>query len=40
MEKCPQHLPIPELLKQVAEETEGPDLKGRIEKARSFFTDQ
>jgi uncharacterized protein len=40
MEKCPQHLPIPELLKQVAEEMEGPDLKGRIEKARSFFTDQ
>ena len=40
MEKCPQHLPIPELLKQVAEEMEGPDLKGRIEKARSFFSDQ
>jgi predicted aldo/keto reductase-like oxidoreductase len=40
MEKCPQHLPIPDLLKQVAEEMEGPDLKGRIEKARSFFSDQ
>ncbi len=39
MEKCPQHLPIPELLKKVAEEMEGPDLEGRIEKARSFFQD-
>jgi predicted aldo/keto reductase-like oxidoreductase len=39
MEKCPQHLPIPELLKKVAEEMEGPELEGRIAKVRSFFQD-
>ena len=30
MEKCPQGLKIPELLKAVAEELEGPDLEQRI----------
>ncbi|MCQ1535736.1 aldo/keto reductase [Methanosarcina sp. KYL-1] len=37
MEKCPQHLKIPELLEAVAEELEGPDLELWEEKARQTF---
>jgi len=34
LEKCPQHLPIPSLLKQVAAELEIPGLEERVAKAR------
>lgn len=37
MEKCPQHLKIPDLLGAVAEELEGPDLEMWEEKARQMF---
>ena len=37
MEKCPQGLKIPELLKAVAEELEGPDLEQRIAMAKKLF---
>jgi predicted aldo/keto reductase-like oxidoreductase len=37
MEKCPQGLKIPELLKAVAEELEGPDLDQRIAMAKKLF---
>ncbi|WP_440948413.1 aldo/keto reductase [Methanosarcina sp. T3] len=37
MEKCPQGLKIPELLKDVAEELEGPDLEQRIAMAKKLF---
>lgn len=35
--KCPQQLPIPDLLAQVAAEMEGPDLMDRVVKARAIF---
>jgi predicted aldo/keto reductase-like oxidoreductase len=34
VEKCPQHLPIPELLEDVAEEFEGPNLKAMADAIR------
>ena len=37
MEKCPQHLKIPDLLGAVAEELEGPDLEMWEERARQMF---
>jgi len=37
MEKCPQGLEIPELLKAVAEELEGPDLEQRVAMAKKLF---
>jgi predicted aldo/keto reductase-like oxidoreductase len=37
MEKCPQGLKIPELLKTVAEELEGPDLEQRVAVAKKLF---
>jgi predicted aldo/keto reductase-like oxidoreductase len=37
MEKCPQGLKIPELLKAVAEELEGPDLEQRVAMAKKLF---
>lgn len=33
LKKCPQHLPIPDLLKDVVAELEGPDLEERVAKA-------
>lgn len=37
LEKCPQHLDIPSLLKAVAEEFEGPDLKKWEARAKQMF---
>jgi len=37
MEKCPQSLKIPDLLKAVAGELEGPDLEKRIAIAKQLF---
>jgi predicted aldo/keto reductase-like oxidoreductase len=37
MEKCPQGLEIPDLLKDVAEELEGPDFEQRIATAKQLF---
>jgi len=37
MEKCPQSLKIPDLIKAVAEELEGPDLEQRIAMAKQMF---
>ena len=36
-ERCPQQIPIPEILAQVAAELEGPDLMERVAKARKIF---
>jgi len=40
MEKCPQHLEIPDLLKAVVEEFEGPGFEQRIVKAKQIFQDK
>lgn len=37
VDKCPQHIPIPQVLAQVAAEMDGPDLEDRIVMARRFF---
>jgi hypothetical protein len=37
LEKCPQQIPIPDVLAQVAVELEGPDLPERIAAARTIF---
>jgi len=37
VEKCPQNIPIPEMLEKVAAEMEGPDLQERIEKVREHL---
>ena len=37
MEKCPQSLKIPDLLKAVAEELEGTDLEQRMAMAKKLF---
>ncbi|MPN03252.1 hypothetical protein SDC9_150479 [bioreactor metagenome] len=37
VEKCPQSLKIPELLKDVVDELEGPDLEKRIAMAKQLF---
>lgn len=37
VDKCPQHLPIPETLADVVDELEGPDLDERIEACAAMF---
>lgn len=37
LSKCPQQLPIPDLLAQVAAELEGPDLMERVARVRAVF---
>lgn len=37
VEACPQHLPIPDFLKDVVEELEGPGMEIRLEIARQLF---
>jgi len=37
LEKCPQHLEIPELLESVVEELEGPDLEDRVAMTKQIF---
>jgi predicted aldo/keto reductase-like oxidoreductase len=37
LEKCPQHIPIPEFLAKVAAEMEGPELEKRLVTARKLF---
>ena len=37
LEKCPQGIPIPDILAKVAEEMEGPDLADRVAVARKIF---
>jgi len=37
LDKCPQHIPIPDMLEHVVKEMEGPDLMQRIEIARTIF---
>ncbi len=37
LEKCPQHLDIPELLESIVEELEGPDLEQRVAMAKQAF---
>jgi uncharacterized protein len=37
VEKCPQKIPIPEVLAQVVGELEGPDLMDRVAAVRGFF---
>jgi predicted aldo/keto reductase-like oxidoreductase len=39
MEKCPQHLKIPDLLNAVMEELEGPDWEQTLAKAKKIFQD-
>jgi uncharacterized protein len=38
VEKCPQHIPIPQMLAKVAEELEGPALQQRLEAVLPLFT--
>ena len=38
LEKCPQHLEIPDFLSNVAEEMEGPDLQARVAMAKEMLT--
>ncbi|HVP09925.1 MAG TPA: aldo/keto reductase [Phycisphaerae bacterium] len=38
LDKCPQQIPIPEVLAQVVADLEGPDLPDRIAVARKIFT--
>ena len=37
LEKCPQHIPIPDFLRQIAAEMEGPGLDDRLAKIRQLF---
>lgn len=37
VEKCPQHIDIPTVLKSVVEELEGPDLEQRVAMAKKMF---
>lgn len=37
LDKCPQHIPVPDVLAQVAQEFEGPDLMDRVAAARKIF---
>jgi len=37
LEKCPQHIPIPEMLSKVTEEMEGPGMEESLTAARKFF---
>jgi uncharacterized protein len=38
LDKCPQHLPIPQLLAKVAAELEGPEMQQRLEAVLPLFT--
>ena len=40
LDKCPQHIPIPELLARVAAEMEGPDLEKRLAMTRKMFHEE
>jgi hypothetical protein len=40
LDKCPQHIPIPEFLAKVAAEMEGPDLEKRLDMARKMFHEE
>ena len=37
VEKCPQHIDIPTVLKSVVEELEGPDFEQRVAMAKELF---
>ena len=37
LDKCPQQIPIPDMLAQVAAEMEGPELTERVATARRIF---
>ena len=37
VDKCPQHLPVPEVLAKIVKELEGPDLQDRVVAARKVF---
>jgi predicted aldo/keto reductase-like oxidoreductase len=37
LDKCPQHIPIPDMLAKVVAEMEGPDLMDRVARARKMF---
>lgn len=37
LEKCPQHIAIPEVLERVAAEMEGPDFQAQVETAKQHF---
>jgi len=37
LDKCPQQIPIPDFLAEIAEQMEGPELQARIEKAKQIF---
>jgi predicted aldo/keto reductase-like oxidoreductase len=38
LKKCPQHIPIPDMLEKVAAEMEGPELQGRLAAIRQMFS--
>jgi predicted aldo/keto reductase-like oxidoreductase len=40
VEKCPQHIDIPAVLKSVVEELEGPDFEQRVAMAKEMFKKQ
>ena len=40
LEKCPQHIAIPDELERVAAAMEGPDFKDRVEVAKAHFTSE
>ncbi len=40
LEKCPQHIPIPDVLEKVADDMEGPDLEKRLATARKLFQEE
>ena len=40
LDKCPQHIPIPEFLANVAAEMEGPELEKRLAMARKMFHEE
>ena len=37
LDKCPQQIAIPDILAQIAEEMEGPEMPKRLEAARKMF---
>ena len=40
LDKCPQQIPIPEFLAQVAAEMEGPEMEKRLAIARKLFLEE
>jgi predicted aldo/keto reductase-like oxidoreductase len=40
LDKCPQHIPIPEFLAKVAAEMEGPEMEKRLDVARKMFQEK